>query len=99
MQANVSLSYCIEQLRRNHCWTLEQEDLWQRLRHMQEAKPTLTMYLQLDNQRRRAWNNAAELNYVEQQLSDDLAYHLGHIQEIAGQVLDEIEQELSLIHI
>ena len=49
--------------------------------------------LQLNEQRRRAYVNAAELQDVRRKLDDELTLHLCHLNKLAGRILEGVEGE------
>ena len=79
MDARVKLTKCMEQMRVNQMWSHDLEQIWLKLRDLHEAKPAMSEMLQLNEQRRRAYVNAAELHDVRRKLDDELTLHLCHL--------------------
>eukprot|EP00931_Biecheleriopsis_adriatica_P109700 TRINITY_DN83964_c0_g1_i1.p1 TRINITY_DN83964_c0_g1~~TRINITY_DN83964_c0_g1_i1.p1 ORF type:complete len:412 (+),score=27.19 TRINITY_DN83964_c0_g1_i1:108-1343(+) len=90
MDARVSLSRCMEQMRLNQMWTEELEQIWAKLRDVQEAKPALAEALQLNEQRRNAYTNAVGLLEDQRKLDNEFTVRLQHLNKIAGCVLDGV---------
>ena len=63
--------------------------LGMKLRDLHEAKPAMSEILQLNEQRRRAYGNEAELHVFQRKLNDELTLRLQHLNKLAGRILED----------
>ena len=89
MDARVKLTICMEQMRVNQMWSHDLAQIWLKLRDLHEARPAMSEMLQLNEQRRRAYVNAAELHDVQRKLDDELTLRLHHLNKLAGRILED----------